>query len=266
MITCFGSSSIDLFVRANRLPLLGETVIGNSFFKAFGGKGANQIVQAALLGSPTVFVGRVGLSSDGRDIADNLQRVGVDISFVNTQDDVASGVALIEVEEGGANRIVVVPGANGLSVGSDVVPALKNASFLLLQLEIPFDAVTFALQEAGKLKTVHTVLNPSPVPTTSEAKQALLQHFSFISFLILNEHETEALCNIVVSDVASAFLACKALIGLGCSCVVLTLGGIFFLYLFIYFFFFFSLPRSRSCRFSQTWFSISCSCSYCQGC
>jgi ribokinase len=153
MITCFGSSSIDLFVRAPRLPLLGETVSGSSFFKAFGGKGANQIVQAALLGSKTRFVGRVGSSKDGAEIVQNFSQCNVDVSLVNSTDACACGIALIEVEEGsGDNRIVVVPGSNGCCVGQDVVPALNSASYLLLQLEIPFAAVSFALQEAAKNK------------------------------------------------------------------------------------------------------------------
>jgi ribokinase len=72
---------------------------------------------------------------------------------------------------------------------------------------------------------VRTVLNPSPVPATAEGRELLLKLFPLIGFLVLNEHESEALCGVAVSDVASAFAACKALIELGCTCVVLTLGG-----------------------------------------
>lgn len=110
-------------------------------------------MQAALLGSKTRFVGRVGSSSDGSDIAQNFARLGVDVSLISKSDDCACGIALIEVQEDtGDNRIVVVPGSNGLCVGTDVLPALAGASYLLLQLEIPFQAVAFALHEAAKLK------------------------------------------------------------------------------------------------------------------
>ena len=182
MIVCFGSASIDLFVRAERLPSLGETVSGSRFARAFGGKGANQIVQAALLGGRCRFVGRVGNSSDGADIARNLSRLGVDVSLLDTSDAEPPGVALIEVEEhSGANRIVVVPGANARLLGAHLdAAALSEAAFLLLQLEIPLSAVLHALDSAPK--TVKTVLNPSPVPERPEDRRALVERFGRVHF------------------------------------------------------------------------------------
>jgi ribokinase len=121
IVGCLGSSSIDLFVRAVRLPNLGETCLGTSFAKAFGGKGANQAAQCALLGSRVSFVGRVGDTSEGRDILGNFGRLGIDCSYVSSQDAVAAGVALIEVEEKtGKNRILVVAGANALVSKTDL--------------------------------------------------------------------------------------------------------------------------------------------------
>lgn len=77
VVCVVGSSSIDLFVRAARLPNTGETVLGSSFAKAFGGKGANQAVQCAILGTRVVFVGRVGNTSEGRDIVNNFESRGI---------------------------------------------------------------------------------------------------------------------------------------------------------------------------------------------
>ena len=49
-IVVVGSINLDLVVGADRLPLSGETITGNSFATFHGGKGANQAVAAAKLG------------------------------------------------------------------------------------------------------------------------------------------------------------------------------------------------------------------------
>ncbi len=224
MITCFGSSSIDLFVRAARLPAVGETVSGSRFWKAFGGKGANQIAQAALLGARTAFVGRVGTSQDGADIVANLASMGVDVSGVKREEnDGSAGVALIEVEDAsGANRIVVVPGANAKVKGSDAFLALDKTEYLLLQLEVPMEAVVEVLTRAGP--SVVTVLNPSPVPTSDAAMKSLKQVLSRVSYLIVNEYEGEELSGLRVTDVSSAQACCENLQQQGARNVVVTLG------------------------------------------
>ena len=46
-----GSHNQDLITSGARIPRPGETVLHETFSQAFGGKGANQAVQAALLGA-----------------------------------------------------------------------------------------------------------------------------------------------------------------------------------------------------------------------
>lgn len=254
-VVVLGSCSIDLFVRAARLPKTGETVIGTSFAKAFGGKGANQAVQAALLGSAVSFVGRVGNTSEGREIVANFQRMGVDCHAVSAVDECAAGVALIEVDEAsGDNRIVVVPGANALVASRDLHDdVLRRCAFLVMQLEIPLDVTLDALRRAAA-SNVRTVLNPSPVPGNAQAMQQLRGALRDVAYLILNgerereheelqhrsgvapvtdlskaccvaEYEAEQIASVRVSDVASASAACRALLDFGVGCVVLTLGS-----------------------------------------
>ena len=107
-ITVVGSANVDLVARCERLPRPGETVTDAVFERVPGGKGANQAVAAARLGAEVRFVGRIG-----RDdlVLRSLEREGVDVTGV-VRDDGESGVAVIIVERGGENVIVVAPGAN----------------------------------------------------------------------------------------------------------------------------------------------------------
>lgn len=221
-----GSCSVDLFVRSNVLPSKGETVIGQEFFKAFGGKGANQAVQCGLLSSRVYFLGCVGRDSDGDSIRANLVTSGVDTTHLASDDKATSGVALIEVEvESGANRIVVVPGANMSVTRQQVVqaiPHISKSSFLVSVLEIPLDTVAFALSTARQ-HGVRTVLNPSPVPRNLSDMDAMLEH---VDYLVCNEGEAAALARVAqVVDAPSARDAAQILLKKGVQrAVVVTLG------------------------------------------
>src|SRR5438270_1671100 len=137
-ITVVGSANIDLVARCERLPRPGETVTDAEFERVPGGKGANQAVAAARLGAEVRFIGRVG-----RDdfVLRSLERESVDISGV-ARDDGESGVALIVVEAGGENTIVVAPGANRRLAPDEV--DVGDADAVMCQLEIPEAAVAAA--------------------------------------------------------------------------------------------------------------------------
>lgn len=223
-IVVVGSCSVDLFVVADRLPRLGETVLGSSFLKAYGGKGANQAVQAALLGSSVAFVGAVG-PTDSDGIVANFAARGVDASHVQHTTE-PCGVALIEVEKSsGGNRIVVCPNANALVTEHRVAQAerlIAAAGFLVCQLEIPVAATLAALRLARQLN-VRTVLNPSPVP----ADVALIvSALPSVDYLIVNETEAAELAQQGrVTTPEDATAAAKTLLVKGVrKAVVVTLG------------------------------------------
>src|SRR5262245_30580871 len=111
-VTVVGSANIDLTFRASRLPRPGETVFGTGFYQGFGGKGANQAVAVARLGTPASFVGRVGADDFGQGNRDQLVREGVDITYLLTDPNRPTGTAAILVDDAGENAIVGVPGAN----------------------------------------------------------------------------------------------------------------------------------------------------------
>jgi ribokinase len=137
-ITVVGSANIDLVARCERLPRPGETVSDASFERVPGGKGANQAVAAARLGARVRFVGRVG--SDDL-VLQSLRAEGVDLNGV-VREDGESGVALILVDAGGENVIVVAPGANQRLAPEDI--DVGDADAVIAQQEIPVAAVAAA--------------------------------------------------------------------------------------------------------------------------
>ena len=115
-IVVLGSVNADLVVSGNSLPRPGETVTGGRFFKAHGGKGANQAVAAKRLAADTrvTFIGAIGDDSFGQDARAALMDEGIDVSNLHTQADTATGVALIIVNRFGENMISVAAGANAM--------------------------------------------------------------------------------------------------------------------------------------------------------
>jgi ribokinase len=161
VIAVVGSINLDVVVAVARLPGPGETVVGGDRRELPGGKGANQAVAAARLGADVAFVGRVGADAAGRRLRADLEDEGVDVTGLRSDDGAPSGMALIGVDEGGENAIIVSPGANGRVGDEDVAAAgelLASAGVVLLQHEIPAAAVAAAAAAAGG----RLVLNPAP--------------------------------------------------------------------------------------------------------
>ena len=160
-----GSANLDLVVEVPRVPRVGETVLGSDLARIPGGKGANQAVAAARLGRSVAMIGRVGDDEGGQILRHALKTDGVDTSHLATTPNVPNGVALIAVGADGDNAIVVSPGANGRLSAADVEAAadvLGAAAVMLVQLEVPLDAVAAAARLAGGM----VVLNPAPAPSS----------------------------------------------------------------------------------------------------
>jgi ribokinase len=215
-----GSMNMDLIVKVEQLPFKGETVTASHFQESPGGKGANQAIAAAKLGAMVKMVGRVGSDPCGEALLNNLAANHVDISYIRKDLRSPTGTALITVDGGGRNTIVVYQGANGRCVPADieaVEDAIKEAKALIVQLEIPTDVMEMALRVA-KRHSLTTVLNPAPA-------QVLTEHvLANVDILIPNEVEATALSNLSVVDPKTAFEAAERLLGMGSRRVVITLG------------------------------------------
>jgi ribokinase len=160
-VVVVGSCNVDFVVPVTALPHPGETVLGGDHLRAPGGKGANQSVAAARLGSPVTFVGCVGEDALAPTIVDALTEAGVDTGYLRRIPDTPSGIALITVADGGENTIAVSPGANARLSPADIAaagPLLADATVTLVQLEIQRSTVEAAIEAAGG----QVLLNPAP--------------------------------------------------------------------------------------------------------
>ena len=187
-IYLLGSMNTDLVMRAPYLPAAGETLAGDGFFCARGGKGANQAVAAARSGAKVFMCGCVGGDAFGKETLSALQREGIDVTNVRTVKGASTGTAMILLIEGN-NRILLDCGANGCVTKEDVDLFLKNArqgDLFLTQLENPLEVVAYALQMA-KERGMYVILNPAP------ADRAALSCLKYCDMLIPNETETEIL-------------------------------------------------------------------------
>jgi len=217
MVISFGSINMDLVVRCDRIPAQGETIISNGWFTNSGGKGANQAVQAARMGSRTVLAGRIGADAFGREVMSSLSASGVDVKGVVTDSVLPTGIACVLVEHGGENRIIVVPGANG-AVGATELRTLGDmlqpGAVLLLQCEIPF-AVVLEAAHMAHLIGATVILDPSPWESVTVSPGI----FADVDYLMPNESEARAL-----GGTADLREAAATLLGLGARTIIVKRG------------------------------------------
>ncbi len=220
-VAVVGSANIDFTVYVDRLPAPGETVLGGDLAITHGGKGANQAVAASRAGAGVAFIAKVGRDGHGDEIRRHLLASGLSLDAVIEDRESPSGVALILVERGGRNQIVVAPGSNMRLSPSDLEPylfLLQGSRVLLTQLETPLETVLYALRQARQAHVV-TILNPAPARVLPDEVYPLLD------FITPNETEATALSGIQVGGVASAREAARWFLAGGCRGVIITLGS-----------------------------------------
>lgn len=161
-VAVVGSANLDIVVRVPHHPLKGETVLGGDHEQIPGGKGANQAVSAARLGSNVAFLGCIGEDPAGAVLRESLDQAGVDTSAMRVVIGTPSGIALITVGPDGDNTIVVSPGANAILSPSDVNAhsEMLQDTVTLLQLEIPLETTIAAARTATGI----VLLDPAPAP------------------------------------------------------------------------------------------------------
>ena len=224
-ICVFGGINIDFFATTERMPLPGQTVVGDSFLETGGGKGANQAFATARLGAQTHMIGAVGADAFGERLIADLGGVGVDTSGIVSVPDMHTGVALILLDADKQNYIVQIPGANhsaGLGDITHSLEALRNSDVLMLQREVSQDVSLQLAQEARK-NDVKVIWDPAPAPQSRD--ETLLELMKLADVVTPNETEAEALTGIPVVDFASAEAAAVQIMKLGAQSVVVTMGA-----------------------------------------
>lgn len=226
-ILVVGSFVEDLIVQTSKFPASGESVIGNKFSRADGGKGANQAVQIARLNTPVKIIGKVGSDSFSKSLVSTCLKSGVNVEEV-IQDEGNPGISVVvleEVKEGFQNRIIMTPGANNRLTVEDVKyleNEIENYEAIVLQFEIPQEVNDYLAEIAYK-KGVKVIVNPAPYREVSD------EFLKNVTYLIPNE--TEFLSLIKSNKNIDEFTendfkeGAKILLDKGVKNVIITLGS-----------------------------------------
>ena len=221
LISVLGIFVADLAFFAEKIPVEGETIIGNKYVIGPGGKGSNQAVAAAKAGAKTYFISKIGDDQFGAMAKTIYDQSGVDYSHVIISKEHSTGAAGILVNEAsGANAINVVPGAAGALTTEHIDAAnyaIKNSSIFLTQLEAPKEVVFYALKKAHQLG-VTTILNPAPAAAIDK------DIFPIIDYFTPNETEASFYANQPVETSEDAKQAANKFLQMGIKNVIITLG------------------------------------------
>lgn len=219
-VVILGVFVADTAYRADRMPRMGETILGNSFALGPGGKGSNQAVASARIGAETHFVSKLGQDDFAKLALDTWGQAGV-IPHVDQVAETYTGAAYIFVEESsGDNAIIIAPGAAALITAADVeaqAELISGADVFMTQLEQPMEAAMRGL-EIARAAGVTTVLNPAPAAELPDGMLALCD------YVTPNETECEALTGLAVVTEADAEKACAALQAQGVGTPIITMG------------------------------------------
>lgn len=220
-LVVLGSINADHILNLESFPAPGETVTGNQYQVAFGGKGANQAVAAGRSGANIVFIACTGDDDTGERVRKQLASDNIDIAPVSVVAGESTGVALIFVNAEGENVIGIHAGANA-ALTTERVEAQRaiigGAEALLMQLESPVESVLAAAKIAHENHTT-VVLNPAPARVLSDELLAL------VDIITPNETEAEKLTGIRVENDDDAARAARALHDKGIGTVIITLGS-----------------------------------------
>lgn len=216
------SANMDFVMKVGKLPEAGQTVIEpRSYSYVPGGKGANAALALAKLGADSIFCARLGSDAHAEKLRSLYVDSGIDVRFLQNDRAADTGLASIIVEESGANRIIVYPGANNNLCSDDVEEAMTCIpDAVFVQLEIP-DKAVIAATKFAKQKNIPVFLDAGPA--RADWPLDLLGPLEVIS---PNESETYALTGIMPTDINNCLRAANKLMQrVDTKYVVIKLGG-----------------------------------------
>ena len=221
-ILVIGSLNMDFSIKTPKMPVPGETIIGESFHLNPGGKGANQAFAIGKLGADVSMLGMVGNDEYAKLLKQNLESVNVNTQGIIEQNNTSTGVAFVTVDSNGENSIIVISGANekvNTEFIDENINLIDDADIIVMQLEIPVDVVTYVARIA-KEKNKLVVLDPAPA--RADLPDEL---FSYVDIMKPNETELSILTGVDTSNDDNIIKAGKSLVEKGVKNVIVSLGG-----------------------------------------
>jgi ribokinase len=224
-ISVLGIFVADISFSGEKIPSIGETILGDSYNIGPGGKGCNQAIAISRLGGKVNFISKLGQDDYGELAISKLKKDNIDTSKIIISDKHQTGVAGILVDKNtGKNAINVIVGAPSTLKTDEIdLNVIKNSQIFLTQLEIPKET-TFDCLKFAKDNGVTTILNPAPASTLSK------EFFNYIDYFTPNETEAEFYSGIKINNEKDAKLASDKLLKLGIKNIIITLGekGLFY--------------------------------------
>ena len=220
-ICVLGNFVADNSFYAKKLPVTGQTVFGTGYQIGPGGKGSNQAIAAARLGSKVNFFGKVGDDDNGKMAIELFKKNNIDQKTVFISKEYPTGVAGLMInKEDGTNAIIVCPGAS-MEITKEEINKFSNlitsCKVFLTQLEIKLEVTLHALKLAKKGKAI-TILNPAPAIKIED------EFFKYIDFFTPNETEAEFYLNKKIVNYDDAKLAGDFFLDKGVKNSIITLG------------------------------------------
>lgn len=220
-ICVIGSLNIDLVVSVDRFNIAGETITGLGSEKYYGGKGANQAVALGKLGADVSLFGVVGDDDNGHKYIQHLARNGVNTENIKMYKNEVTGSALIEVDNKGENRIIIIPGANS-KLDNDYFESVKesllNYDIFLFQLESPLSVVEKIIRYLFENNKI-VILDPAPAQELSD------ELLKCVDYITPNASELELLSKQNIDGASEILLAARGLIKKGVKNVIAKSGS-----------------------------------------
>ena len=226
-ISVLGIFVADISFTGNKIPFVGETILGTNYSIGPGGKGCNQAIAVARLGGKVNFISKIGKDDYGQLAINTLNQNSIDTSTIIQSPKNQTGVAGIMVDKKtGKNAINVITGAPSTLTIDEVnknINKIKNSKIFLTQLEIPKDVTLYCLKKAKENKVL-TILNPAPASVISK------EFYNYVDYFTPNEIEAEFYTGIKITNEKEAKNASTRLLSFGLKKVIITLGekGLFY--------------------------------------
>ena len=222
-IVVLGALNMDLNIHTNRVPEVGETFEGDSFYTNPGGKAGNQAVSAiksSKLDKKVYLISSIGDDIFGKDLISYLSDQRINVENIEVKKSVSSGIAIITLLPDGQNSVNAVYGANrtfNKKQINSIKKLSKTSSILLTQQEIPLE-VTFQGLKIAKDNNMITILDPSPNKIIPE------KFYDYVDIITPNEIEAEYLSGISITSLEEAKKSAEYISSLGPKNVIITLA------------------------------------------
>ena len=218
-ITILGIFVADISFSGNKIPIAGETILGDSYNVGPGGKGCNQSIAISRLGGKVNFISKIGNDEYGKLAINNFTKDNINTTNIIVSKKHKTGVAGIHVDRNtGKNAITVVRGAPASLTKDEInINIIKQSKIFLTQLEVPLDVTLYCLKIAKENGLIN-VLNPAPACKLNN------DFFKLVDYFTPNETEAEFFTGIKINDEEDAKKSASKLIEMGIKNVIITLG------------------------------------------